>query len=145
MCLFFLTPGLGWRLALPREQGRSGRAAPSVGLRRACVFPVSSSSRPGGPAALRHVCVTCAAPTATQPRLVQTHRPPGGPSQPSDKCFDSKWPGQTSAQPPWSSIQYLWWLNLCVTVTGCGAQSQRDSRVCLVGCFLPRLAPESVD
>lgn len=79
---FFLTPGLGWRLALPRERGRSGRAAPSVRLSRARVFPSSSSSRPGGPAAPRHVRVTfCrsshshpAQPGADPPTPREAHR-----------------------------------------------------------------------
>lgn len=109
---FLLDTGLGWRLALPRARGRREHAAPSVGLRG-----ISSSSRPGGPAALGHVGRTFCRGSPQPPGPARCPpRPPGRPitalGQVPVVCVDSKWPGQTPAQPTWPSVQYLWRLNL---------------------------------
>lgn len=109
---FLLDAGLGWRLALPRARGRCEHAAPSVGL-----WGISSSSRPGGPAALRHMGRTFCRSFPQPPGPARCPpRPPGRPiaalGQVPVVCVDSKWPGRTPAQQTWPSVQYLWQLNL---------------------------------
>ena len=77
----------------------------------------SCCSRARGP----HFCRSSPEPPGPTPC---PPRPPGRPitalGQVPVVCIDSKWPGRTPAQPTWPSLQYLWWLNLWVTVTTCG-------------------------